>query len=53
MDLTGEEVHAERLNNELSMWSAMSHVTIEEKPGEIDRDSDQKQQHGVRVVHWM
>lgn len=53
MDLTGEEVHDERLNDELSLRSFMSHATIKEKPDEIDGDSKQKlQQRCERVIHW-
>lgn len=45
MGFTEEEVHTERLNEELSVWSVMNSITVE--TNEIDRSCGQKQQHSV------
>lgn len=47
MGFTEEEVHTERLNEELSVWSVMNSVTVKEEPTEIDRGCGQKWQHSV------
>lgn len=47
MGFTGEEVHTERLNEELSVWSVMKCITVKEEANEIDRGCGQKRRPSV------